>query len=494
MKKLFTLAFIVLFVSSGFAQIWSEDFEGDAINDGLNYAAIGPGVIYPVNPSSGNWSTDYGYLVPKGSLIFSVQTSSGGGQNFEIQNIEKSGPTGSATFSTDTFSIDVAINKLQASLILSWESGISLIDDYFQVEFVMDGSVVQTITRTGTDFSGIAGVDTIKSNVFESGTNMFMRITALNNTNSSMFMDSILVVEIIDEVVLTDIYDIQYTTIPGEDGTYPSPLLGQEVTIEGTVTGSNIGGYYVQQEDGHDGDNVLPVDNSAWTGIYVANTLITPSAGDIVRVTGTIVENQGKTEILSTGVNAAIVGSGDAIIPNMIYSLIEEKYESVLITARFYRVVFSDVDELVYPNVGSIIGIGEGATHAYEILVDRDMDEMIIFPVNKTRLFDRIYGIGNYYSNTFRISPRDAADYPATNVPVPTVDVNLMQNRVSSISNNIILESSNIAQASIYNLAGQMVNTLNVQEGRTEVNMEAGIYIVKLNTGNKVITEKVLVK
>jgi len=36
----------------------------------------------------------------------------------------------------------------------------------------------------------------------------------------------------------TTIYDIQYTTNPGTNGWYPSPMVDQDVTVIGIVTGA----------------------------------------------------------------------------------------------------------------------------------------------------------------------------------------------------------------------------------------------------------------
>ncbi|MDP8227329.1 MAG: hypothetical protein P9L89_06805, partial [Candidatus Celaenobacter polaris] len=41
----------------------------------------------------------------------------------------------------------------------------------------------------------------------------------------------------------TTIYDVQYTTDPGGDNTYPSTYEGQEVTITGIVNATEWTGY-----------------------------------------------------------------------------------------------------------------------------------------------------------------------------------------------------------------------------------------------------------
>ncbi len=61
----------------------------------------------------------------------------------------------------------------------------------------------------------------------------------------------------------TTIYDIQYTTNAGPDNYYPSPLVDQEVTVQGIVTGTNFGTTKFFVCD-------LPENGTGeWHGIYV---------------------------------------------------------------------------------------------------------------------------------------------------------------------------------------------------------------------------------
>ena len=73
---------------------------------------------------------------------------------------------------------------------------------------------------------------------------------------------NILIIFILYITVLSSItiYDIQYTTNPGPNGTYPSPYAGQIVTTGGIVCGTdfNNGRFFITSGD--DGE---------WNGIYV---------------------------------------------------------------------------------------------------------------------------------------------------------------------------------------------------------------------------------
>ncbi|RLC49798.1 MAG: hypothetical protein DRI23_08495, partial [Candidatus Cloacimonadota bacterium] len=126
----------------------------------------------------------------------------------------------------------------------------------------------------------------------------------------------------------TTIYDIQYTTNSGPDGTYPSPLDGQIVTVTGIVTGANFGQdnkFFMSDPEG-----------GAWHGIYVYDYTVGPALGDEVEVTGTVTEYYGLTElgyctitILSSGnpvPEPTIVTTLNLVIPAQ-----AEQYEGCLV-------------------------------------------------------------------------------------------------------------------------------------------------------------------
>jgi hypothetical protein len=45
------------------------------------------------------------------------------------------------------------------------------------------------------------------------------------------------------------IYDVQFTTQPGSDGTFPSRFVGKTLSLEGVVTATNYrnGGYFISE-------------------------------------------------------------------------------------------------------------------------------------------------------------------------------------------------------------------------------------------------------
>lgn len=82
------------------------------------------------------------------------------------------------------------------------------------------------------------------------------------------------------------VFDLQYTTDPSGD----SPYNGQSVTVSGVVTGvvrvgNSKGMYFIQDGSG------------PWNGVYCYDRDRFPDEGDSVRVSGTVIEYFGLTEI-----------------------------------------------------------------------------------------------------------------------------------------------------------------------------------------------------
>ena len=140
---------------------------------------------------------------------------------------------------------------------------------------------------------------------------------------------------VVSFVFATTIYDIQYTDIPGPDGTYPSPVEDEEVTVIGIVTGV---------EFSHFKDNffIEMPDSSPWCGVYVFmagdTTLV---AGDEVEITGTVREYYGFTEISgydNTFISVTLLSSGNPVpaplvvqTADLVEAATAEQYEGCLV-------------------------------------------------------------------------------------------------------------------------------------------------------------------
>ena len=141
--------------------------------------------------------------------------------------------------------------------------------------------------------------------------------------------------------MLTAIHDVQGA---GET----SPLNGQEVTVEGVVTGDfqegdadtarNLGGFYIQ--------NIPDADFATSDGVFIfdGNSPATDvDVGDAVRVTGTVNEYFGETQINASAVSVLGAGAIQAVPINLPVAATTtnsdgeliadlERYEGMLIT------------------------------------------------------------------------------------------------------------------------------------------------------------------
>ena len=82
------------------------------------------------------------------------------------------------------------------------------------------------------------------------------------------------------------IYDVQFTTQPGSDGTFPSRFVGKTLSLEGVVTATNYrnGGYFISE-------NL----NGPWRGILILDRDSKVQIGDRVKVSGSVSEFYGMT-------------------------------------------------------------------------------------------------------------------------------------------------------------------------------------------------------
>lgn len=193
----------------------------------------------------------------------------------------------------------------------------------------------------------------------------------------------------------TTIYDIQYTDYPG-DGTYPSPLNGQTVTVSGIVTAVKSGTYqnfYIEEDPG-----------GAWHGVYVYDSTVKPALGDSVTITVKVDEYYGLTELKNvssytihshnnplpgpTEVSTVSIGGG---------GFEAEGYEGVLMIVRNVTVTQTADDHgQWYVNDGSGQCQIEDGLYHYE----PSMGET----------FAAILGVGSYGFGEYEINPRDASD------------------------------------------------------------------------------------
>lgn len=192
------------------------------------------------------------------------------------------------------------------------------------------------------------------------------------------------------------IYEIQYTTNPGTNGTYPSDYAGQYVTTDGIVTATGYAGsygYYISMPEG-----------GAWKGILVFDSNNSPSVGHHVQVTGQVWEYYGLTEIRSVS-NYQVLSVGNPIPPAEIITTAQattEPYEGVLVQVQ-NAVVTQELNQYGEWAVSD----GSGNVVVNDVFFNQSqLGSLITTGV----LFDYIRGIGHYSYSVHSINPRSPSD------------------------------------------------------------------------------------
>jgi hypothetical protein len=199
------------------------------------------------------------------------------------------------------------------------------------------------------------------------------------------------------------IFEIQYneTNQGSGDDCYPSPLVGQTVSISGTVTGLDINGdfcsFFVQDKD------------SLWHGIYVygvKSSLFKPDLWDEVSLKGQVSEYYGMTELKSIS-NYKITGKGEAMDPIFLHaddiddecSAHGEAYEGC-----YVRIVGVEVTQEVN-QYGEWYVSDDGGSHEAQI-----EDYMYHAEPTSGDQFGMIRGLVMYGYGNYEIAPRDQND------------------------------------------------------------------------------------
>lgn len=222
---------------------------------------------------------------------------------------------------------------------------------------------------------------------------------------------------IIGALSCVTIYDIQYTTIPGRDNTYPSTYVGKTVNIEGIVTAINYrhGGFFVSEPAG-----------GPWRSIYIRvnNTSVKP--GDKVILRGIVDEYFGMTCIQDLkAINIidsnhliplpTMVTTGQITTPDQ-----AEAYESTLVKVQNCTYILNRGF-----NKKQSISDGSGAcSFGYGFIYDK-IDE---YKTNEQ--FSSLIGIVCYTFGEYSINPRYKTD---VSVLVPVFNQNRSWGRIKSI-------------------------------------------------------------
>ncbi|NTW01231.1 MAG: ExeM/NucH family extracellular endonuclease, partial [Oscillochloris sp.] len=227
------------------------------------------------------------------------------------------------------------------------------------------GSVDDTSTPVGNDSASFT------TPTLTATTSYWVRVT-----NSAGSVDSAMATVTVTAAPATcSAADTPIYTVQGSSDT--SPLSGKTVTVQGAVVGDyegaspNLRGFFLQ-------DLNLDTDDSTSEGIFVfeSNNADSVSLGQVVQVTGTVVEYQGQTEIDSPTVEdcgeTASVTPTDVTLPFASANDLE-RFEGMLVRfpqtlyvtehyqlGRFGQVVLSSSARLAQPT--NIVAPGTAAT------------------------------------------------------------------------------------------------------------------------------------
>ncbi|MCD4820149.1 MAG: T9SS type A sorting domain-containing protein [Candidatus Cloacimonetes bacterium] len=312
---------------------------------------------------------------------------------------------------------------------------------------------------------------------------------------------------VIGSLSATTIYDIQYTTNAG-DGTYPSPMVDQEVTITGIVTATNYG---------HGGEyqsfymcDLPEIGIGAWHGIMIFNTDAeqSPEVGDEVEVSGTVTEYYGLTEI--GYVTVSIVSSGNPV-PAPVSIIC-----SVLSTTENYECVFAQLTDLTVVQEQDEFGQwlvtdGTGICQVDDEFFYLDtVDPPIVISEGDT--YPVIKGIVDYSYNEFGMNPRSPLDFEESGFSeneIVSVKASLSSNFPNPFNPETNIAFSTVSndntQIVIYNMRGQLVKTLvdktypigshsEVWNGTDENgrSVSSGMYFYKMKSGRYTTTKKMI--
>ncbi len=264
------------------------------------------------------------------------------------------------------------------------------------------------------------------------------------------------------------IYEIQYTTEPGANNTYPSPYDEQIVITTGIVTfvdetDKNVLSYYIQDGSG------------AWNGIYVYDNTNTPAVGDEVNITALVSEYNGLTE-LSDVTEFEIISTGN-YLPNYASPTTEEAgtedYEGVLIAVSFVECINYDAGNGMWEvndGSGTLIiddnyySYTPGIGIAYNVtgLVTYSYDEYKLLPRFETDV-EEASSVSENKDNKFLLYPNPVSDFV------------------------YIENTENIESLDIYNYTGQRIKTVYNNDNQIisidVSSFKKGLYIINL-TGN----------
>jgi hypothetical protein len=213
------------------------------------------------------------------------------------------------------------------------------------------------------------------------------------------------------------IYQIQWTTNPGIDNTYPSTYTGRIVSVEGIVTAVShkSEGFFISEQTG-----------GPWRGIFIKTNQTAVSPGDKVALKGTVAEYYGMTciqDIKAISIidrNLPIPMPSPVTTGQIITADQAEAYEGTLV--KFQNSTYTQ--RQAGRNVFSL-NDGTGSCQIGDnIFFDKSMN----FKVGDN--FNSVIGIVCYGYGVYTVNPRSRLDITVT---VPVFHQNRSWGKIKSI-------------------------------------------------------------
>jgi hypothetical protein len=310
-------------------------------------------------------------------------------------------------------------------------------------------------------------------------------------------------------------YDVQFTETPGTDGLYASPYTGQTVTLSNVIVSAV--GYGTSSSFPQPKFFVTDPAGGPWSGLYVYRFGTGVQVGDMVNITGGIIEYFGMTEVAGTNPTPTIqiVSSGNpvpepALIQTNVMSnpanpAIAEMWESCLVKVEGVTVTATpnSYNEF-YVTDGSGAGQIDNSNYIYSHAWTG---------ITVGQQWARIVGILDYSYDIYGLCPRGDTDmYTTANedyivLPQAQLIGNYPNPFVGQTEIAFNLKSVQPVQIDVFNLKGQKVRTLvngkmsaqlhNVTfDGKDDRGnlLPSGVYMYKMTAGSNVQSRKLVIR